>query len=81
MADREAWVRVLDIARVRFGNKARLRVSLIDPAVDLAFCAVALKLTATGSGADEVAAAFGHTDVEALNALGVELKARNEASA
>lgn len=77
MADRDIWVRTFEAARSRYGSKARLRVSLIDPASPLAFCACALKLTTTGSGAEEVATAFGHSEVEALDALAVEIRSRD----
>lgn len=73
MADREVWERAFAVARRRWA-RAVVRVTLIDPSVELAYCALALRPTKDGPGAEEACCAFGKTDVEALDALVDEMK-------
>lgn len=49
--------------------KAVLRVTMLAESGPEAFVALAVQLTATGTGATDVASAFGPTDVDALRAL------------
>lgn len=62
------WDHTFAAVRARW-PKAALRVTMLKPSGDDAFCASVVQLTRTGPGAVEEPVAFGADDVGALRAL------------
>ncbi len=62
------WTFTLATIRRRW-PKAVLRVTMLSESGPEAFCALAVQLTASGTGTSDVASAFGPSDVDALRAL------------
>lgn len=71
-----AWSEAFSAVRARW-PRAYLRVTMLAEQGPQAFCALAVQPTTTGSGADDVASAFGPSDEGALRELVETLRARH----
>lgn len=69
------WAVTLDLVRRRWPG-AIVRLTMLAPSGPECFCACAVQLVLTGTGAVDACAAFGASDVAALRALCEAARAR-----